>query len=74
MQGDALLAFAPGGELIDGRLFGLTAIVRDGMDAEAFVVELDGREPFGLFSAEQPMRQAAHQGALRWIHEAVPPG
>ena len=44
MQGDALLAFAPGGELIDGRLFGPAAIVRDGMDADAFVVETEAGE------------------------------
>ncbi|APL96055.1 acyl-CoA dehydrogenase [Sphingobium indicum] len=41
MQGDALLAFAPGGALVDGRLRGSAAIVRDGMDAAAFVVETE---------------------------------
>lgn len=41
MQGDALLAFAPGGALVDGRLRGSAAIVRDGMDANAFVVETE---------------------------------
>lgn len=39
MQGDTLLAFAPGGALVDGRLCGSANIVRDGMDAGAFVVE-----------------------------------
>ncbi|MBA4753750.1 MAG: acyl-CoA dehydrogenase [Sphingobium sp.] len=39
LQGDALLAFARGGECADGKLSGLAAIVRDGMDADAFVVE-----------------------------------
>ncbi len=41
MQGDALLAFAPGGALVDERLCGSAGIVRDGMDAEAFVVETE---------------------------------
>src|SRR3546814_6352852 len=41
IQGDALLAFAPGGALVDGRLRGSAAIVRDGMDAAAFVVETE---------------------------------
>ncbi|HUD91639.1 acyl-CoA dehydrogenase family protein [Sphingobium sp.] len=41
MQGDALLAFAHGGEVTDGRLSGSAAIVRDGMDAGAFVVETE---------------------------------
>ena len=39
MQGDVLLAFAQGGALVDGGLRGSAAIVRDGMDADAFVVE-----------------------------------
>ena len=41
MQGDALLAFARGGEVADGRLSGLADIVREGMNAEAFVVETE---------------------------------
>ncbi|BAI95228.1 acyl-CoA dehydrogenase [Sphingobium sp. TA15] len=41
MQGNALLAFATGGALVDGRLRGTAAIVRDGMDADAFVVETE---------------------------------
>ena len=41
MQGDALLAFARGGEVVDGRLSGLADIVRDGVNADAFVVETE---------------------------------
>ncbi|QOT71211.1 acyl-CoA dehydrogenase family protein [Sphingobium fuliginis] len=41
MQGEALLAFAPGGAMMDGRLCGSAGIVRDGMDADAFVVETE---------------------------------
>ncbi|PNQ02095.1 acyl-CoA dehydrogenase family protein [Sphingobium sp. SA916] len=41
MQGEALLAFAPGGAMADGRLCGSAGIVRDGMDADAFVVETE---------------------------------
>jgi alkylation response protein AidB-like acyl-CoA dehydrogenase len=44
MQGDALLAFAQGGAQVDGRLCGSAAIVRGGMDADAFVVETEAGE------------------------------
>ncbi|MDR7156732.1 alkylation response protein AidB-like acyl-CoA dehydrogenase [Sphingobium xenophagum] len=42
LQGDALLAFARGGELVNERLTASATIVRDGMDADAFVVETEG--------------------------------
>lgn len=41
MQGDALLAFARAGEVVDGRLSGLAEIVREGMNAYAFIVETE---------------------------------
>ncbi|WP_375194469.1 acyl-CoA dehydrogenase family protein [Sphingobium sp.] len=41
MQGDALLTFVQGGKVVDGRLSGLVDIVRDGMEADGFVVETE---------------------------------
>lgn len=38
MRGDAHIAYTPGGVLTDGRLSGAVGLVRDGIDAAAFVV------------------------------------
>lgn len=63
MQGDALLAFARGGELADGKLCGSAAIVRDGMDADAFVVET----PAGALLLVDAMDSAVRRTPVRLV-------
>jgi alkylation response protein AidB-like acyl-CoA dehydrogenase len=63
MQGNALLAFARGGELADGKLCGSAAIVRDGMDADAFVVET----PAGALLLVDAMDSAVRRAPVRLV-------
>ena len=67
VQGKALLACARGGELTEGRLSGSLGIVREGMDASAFVIVLRSGEGV-LVEANAP---GVHQRLVRLVDGSI---